>query len=156
MTLIDRKQQACGPCIDLVSGSEKLARHLIGLVVSCKGISHTVNIVCIRTNTSRPSHFCVVDASRLSFLNQSLLGFAVNRARSVMNLYNKVPEISKSAFIAPSAVVSGQVSIGSNSSVFYGSVLRGASLLVSMEISKYMGYLFTQIHKHFVQLIMVL
>eukprot|EP00890_Picochlorum_soloecismus_P003294 jgi/Picsp_1/3966/NSC_01478-R1_protein len=48
----------------------------------------------------------------------------LNRARSVMNLYNKVPEISKSAFIAPSAVVSGQVSIGSNSSVFYGSVLR--------------------------------
>ena len=52
-----------------------------------------------------------------------------------MNLYDKVPEISKSAFIAPSALVSGQVSIGSNSSVFYGSVLRGASWVVFMDMS---------------------
>jgi carbonic anhydrase/acetyltransferase-like protein (isoleucine patch superfamily) len=52
-----------------------------------------------------------------------------------MNLYDKVPEISKSAFIAPSALVSGQVSIGSNSSVFYGSVIRGESWVLSMELS---------------------
>lgn len=124
----------------MVSGSEKLARHLIGLDVSYKEIFHIVNIVCTRGNTSCPFYYCVVDASRLSFLNWCLLGFAVNRARSVMNLYNKVPEVSKSAFVAPSALVSGQVSIGSNSSVFYGSVLRGASWLVWKEISEYMNH----------------
>lgn len=50
---------------------------------------------------------------------------AVNRARSVMNLYDKVPEIGRNAFVAPSALVAGNVSIGSNSSVFYGSIIRG-------------------------------
>ena len=74
-----------------------------------------------------------------------------------MNLYDKVPEISKSAFIAPSALVSGQVSIGSNSSVFYGSVLRGASWVVFMDMSTSIVQVFIfEYSVLFMQLIMVL
>ena len=50
---------------------------------------------------------------------------AVNRARSVMNLYDKAPILGRNVFIAPNALVSGDVKVGNNSSVFYGSVVRG-------------------------------
>lgn len=53
---------------------------------------------------------------------------AVNRARSVMNLYDKAPVLGRNVFIAPNALVSGDVRVGNNSSVFYGSVVRGTQL----------------------------
>jgi acetyltransferase-like isoleucine patch superfamily enzyme len=51
--------------------------------------------------------------------------FAVNRSRSVMNLFDKAPVLGRNVFIAPNALVSGDVRVGNNSSVFYGSVVRG-------------------------------
>jgi hypothetical protein len=58
--------------------------------------------------------------------SHSLANFAVNRARSVMNLYDKVPQLGNNVFVAPNALVSGNVKMGNNASVFYGSVIRGA------------------------------
>lgn len=55
---------------------------------------------------------------------------AVNRARSVMNLYDKAPVLGRNVFIAPNALVSGDVKVGNNSSVFYGSVVRGTFYLL--------------------------
>lgn len=52
----------------------------------------------------------------------------MNRSRSVMNLFDKAPVIGRNAFIAPNALVSGDVRLGNNSSVFYGSVIRGTWL----------------------------
>mmetsp|Transcript_6496 Transcript_6496/g.8799 ORF Transcript_6496/g.8799 Transcript_6496/m.8799 type:complete len:256 (+) Transcript_6496:102-869(+) len=49
----------------------------------------------------------------------------LNRHRTVMNLQGVVPKISDTSFIAPSASVIGNVTLGSGSSVWYGSVLRG-------------------------------
>ena len=46
-----------------------------------------------------------------------------------MNLYDKAPEIGRNVFVASNALVSGAVSIGSNSSIFYGSVVRGTWLV---------------------------
>ena len=43
-----------------------------------------------------------------------------------MNLYDKVPQLGNNVFVAPNALVSGNVKMGNNSSVFYGSVIRGA------------------------------
>lgn len=53
--------------------------------------------------------------------------FAVFRHRSVLNLPSAVSDIAPNAFVAPSAAVSGKVSVGSNSSIWYGTVVRGES-----------------------------
>ena len=52
---------------------------------------------------------------------------AVNRSRSVMGLLNKQPVLGNDVFVAPNAVVAGDVHLGSQSSVYYGAVLRGRS-----------------------------
>jgi len=51
----------------------------------------------------------------------------LNRTRRVMNFVNKQPNIQSkdNTFIAPNASVIGQVQIGANSSLWYGSVVRG-------------------------------
>lgn len=49
----------------------------------------------------------------------------LNRHRTVSNLFDLQPAVAPNAFIAPSATVVGDVSIGAGSSVWYGSVLRG-------------------------------
>lgn len=42
-----------------------------------------------------------------------------------MNLFDRQPALGRDVFVAPNAVVVGDVKIGNQSSVFYGSVLRG-------------------------------
>lgn len=68
------------------------------------------------------------------YLNQAELLFipftvqtfiAVNRSRTLMNLYDAKPTLGRDVFVAPSAAVIGDVKLGNNASVFYGSVLRG-------------------------------
>ncbi|KAJ3698112.1 hypothetical protein LUZ61_001817 [Rhynchospora tenuis] len=49
----------------------------------------------------------------------------VSKHRTIMNVFQKEPIISKDAFVAPSAAVMGDVLIGRGSSVWYGVVLRG-------------------------------
>lgn len=43
----------------------------------------------------------------------------------IIDYKNHIPKISDSAFIAPNATIIGDVEIGENSSVFFGSVVRG-------------------------------
>lgn len=50
------------------------------------------------------------------------------RHRPVMNLETKLPTLGKGTFVAPSASVVGEVSLGDKASVWYGSVLRGEQL----------------------------
>lgn len=50
-----------------------------------------------------------------------------------MNLYDKVPVFGRNVFIAPNALVSGSVKVGNNSSVYYGSVVRGTFLFLRTE-----------------------
>lgn len=52
---------------------------------------------------------------------------AVSRHRKVMAIYDVAPVVGEGAFVAPSATVIGDVSLGAGSSVWYGAVLRGAS-----------------------------
>jgi hypothetical protein len=52
----------------------------------------------------------------------------VSKHRTIMNVFQKEPIISKDAFVAPSAAVMGDVLIGRGSSVWYGVVLRGNKL----------------------------
>jgi carbonic anhydrase/acetyltransferase-like protein (isoleucine patch superfamily) len=47
------------------------------------------------------------------------------RHKRIMSLGDKQPKIAEGVWIAPSAHVIGNVSIGSKSSIWYGSVLRG-------------------------------
>ena len=49
----------------------------------------------------------------------------MNRHRNIMNLYNKIPVISPSAYIAPNATVYGDVFVGQNSYFAFGSIARG-------------------------------
>jgi carbonic anhydrase/acetyltransferase-like protein (isoleucine patch superfamily) len=42
----------------------------------------------------------------------------------IINYHNKIPQIHPDAFIAPTAVVIGDVRIGKNSSIWFGTVLR--------------------------------
>ena len=53
------------------------------------------------------------------------------------------PRIHRSAFIAPNATIIGDVEIGPDASVFYGTVLRadvGASALAHARISRTIAY----------------
>eukprot|EP00262_Sarcandra_glabra_P007170 TRINITY_DN197_c0_g1_i1.p1 TRINITY_DN197_c0_g1~~TRINITY_DN197_c0_g1_i1.p1 ORF type:complete len:231 (-),score=46.29 TRINITY_DN197_c0_g1_i1:258-950(-) len=54
----------------------------------------------------------------------------LSRHRTLMNLYDKVPNVDKDAFVAPSASVIGDVQIGRGSSIWYGCVLRGHSAVL--------------------------
>jgi len=56
---------------------------------------------------------------RLAFKEQ------LSRHRRLMPLFDKVPSVGTGTFVAPSASIIGSVSIGKNSSVWYGAVLRG-------------------------------
>lgn len=49
----------------------------------------------------------------------------LTRHRTLQNLVTKRPTVPASAFVAPSASVIGDVTLGENSSVWYGCVLRG-------------------------------
>jgi len=49
----------------------------------------------------------------------------LNRHRRVTSLYDKRPVIAQDVFIAPSASVMGQVTLGQGASVWYGAVVRG-------------------------------
>lgn len=65
----------------------------------------------------------------LDRLGRSLQGnFAfreeLNRHRSLAPLLGKAPSVGHGAFVAPSAAVIGDVRLGSQASVFYGSVVR--------------------------------
>jgi serine acetyltransferase len=51
---------------------------------------------------------------------------AVFKHRSVMSVSRKAPSIGEGAFVAPSAAVIGDVTLGKRASVWYGCVLRGA------------------------------
>ena len=64
-------------------------------------------------------------ASRLLTCISQLLRAAVNRHRSLAPLLGKAPSVGHGAFVAPSAAVIGDVRLGSQASVFYGSVVRG-------------------------------
>lgn len=46
-----------------------------------------------------------------------------------MNIFDKVPNVHKDAFVAPSASVIGDVQIGQGSSIWYGCVLRGKFMI---------------------------
>jgi hypothetical protein len=48
-----------------------------------------------------------------------------------MNLGDKVPKLAPCAFVAPSASVIGQVTVGKGASIWYGSILRGTSPRIS-------------------------
>lgn len=49
----------------------------------------------------------------------------ISRHRTLMNLYDKAPDVAQNAFVAPNAAVIGDVKVGANSSIWYGCVLRG-------------------------------
>lgn len=49
----------------------------------------------------------------------------VSRHRTLMNLFDKKPSVPADAFVAPSAAVIGDVTIGPRASIWYGSILRG-------------------------------
>ncbi|XP_021908272.1 gamma carbonic anhydrase 1, mitochondrial [Carica papaya] len=49
----------------------------------------------------------------------------LSRHRTLMNVFDKAPTVDKDAFVAPSASIIGDVSVGRGSSIWYGCVLRG-------------------------------
>jgi len=53
---------------------------------------------------------------------------SVSRHRTLMNIFDKAPNVEKDAFVAPSASVIGDVQVGRGSSIWYGCVLRGVFL----------------------------
>ena len=60
----------------------------------------------------------------------TLMPGAVSRHRKVMSVYDVAPVLGEGVFVAPSASVIGDVSLGASSSVWYGAVLRGACSLL--------------------------
>ncbi len=53
---------------------------------------------------------------------------AVYKHRTILGVTGKLPTIGDGAFVAPSAAVIGDVTLGKGASVWYGTVLRGMLL----------------------------
>ena len=67
----------------------------------------------------------VLDRIGCSMQGSNAFREAISKHRTIMGIYEKVPALPRAGFIAPSASVIGDVTIGEKSSVWYGAVLRG-------------------------------
>ncbi|KAJ4774623.1 gamma carbonic anhydrase 1 [Rhynchospora pubera] len=56
----------------------------------------------------------------------------LSRHRTLMNVCDKVPQVHKDAFVAPSASLTGDIEVGQGSSIWYGCVLRGDANNISI------------------------
>ena len=63
----------------------------------------------------------------------------LSRHRPVMPLYDQKPRLATGAFIAPSACVVGDVSIGSSTSIMYGATLRGDVNQITVGSNSFIG-----------------
>lgn len=81
--------------------------------------------VYVRLCTDRGGLSAVNDYS--SFHPETPTPRAVTPSTKVVKHAGKIPAVHESAFVAPSASVIGQVTIGKGSSVWYGATLRGTS-----------------------------
>ena len=50
---------------------------------------------------------------------------AVYKHRTILGVTGKLPTIADDAFVAPSAAIIGDVTLGKGTSIWYGTVLRG-------------------------------
>lgn len=66
-----------------------------------------------------------LDRLGLRMLENNSFKEKFSRHRQVMNLDGKIPDIAFDSWVAPNATIIGDVELGNNSSVWYGSVLRG-------------------------------
>jgi carbonic anhydrase/acetyltransferase-like protein (isoleucine patch superfamily) len=64
---------------------------------------------------------------RLGLALQGEQGFqeTLNRHRAVAGIFGKSPTLPREGFVAPSATVVGDVTLGERTSIWYGAVLRG-------------------------------
>lgn len=67
----------------------------------------------------------VLDRVGCSMQGSSAFRELISKHKTVRQVYDKVPILPSSGFIAPSASVMGDVKIGEHSSIWYGAVLRG-------------------------------
>ena len=72
-----------------------------------------------------PNQYLFKKASETSVVRSPLFSENVSKHRSVLNLYDLKPQIQLNGFVAPNATVVGQVSIGMETQVWYGTVIRG-------------------------------
>uniref|UniRef100_A0A7S1XG36 Gamma carbonic anhydrase n=1 Tax=Compsopogon caeruleus TaxID=31354 RepID=A0A7S1XG36_9RHOD len=86
--------------------------------MSVRGILYSVGMMVRETGQALDRAGCRLQG-KYAFREQ------LSRHRPVMNLMDKVPRLVGSVFVAPSASVIGDVEIGAESSVWYGTVLRG-------------------------------
>jgi hypothetical protein len=77
----------------------------------------------------------VLDRIGCSMQGSNAFREAISKHRTVLGIYDKVPTLPMHGFVAPSASVMGNVSIGEKSSVWYGAVLRGRGVTHSREPS---------------------
>ncbi len=62
---------------------------------------------------------------------------AVYKHRTILGVTGKLPTIGDGAFVAPSAAVIGDVTLGKGASVWYGTVLRGRLLACTWKDSQF-------------------
>jgi gamma-carbonic anhydrase len=67
----------------------------------------------------------VLDRVGCTMQGSSVFRELISKHKTVRGVYDKVPRLPSVGFIAPSASVMGDVTIGENSSIWYGAVLRG-------------------------------
>lgn len=72
----------------------------------------------MKTNLCRPVGKCNCYGYKLD-----------SRHRPIMGIYNKLPCVNTTAFVAPNAAVIGDVKLASGSSVWYNAVVRGILLV---------------------------
>merc|ERR1712054_581093 len=66
-----------------------------------------------------------LDRLGCSVMGAQIQNYQFNRSRPMMNLFDKRPSADKTAYIAPTAEVIGNVHVGADASVWPSVVLRG-------------------------------
>lgn len=85
------------------------------------------SLVFFKTTVGRMMREAGLDLDRRGSLRTNDIAFLEphNRHRNIMPLYQLIPQISPSAYIAPNATVYGNVFVGQNSYFAFGSIAKG-------------------------------
>lgn len=70
----------------------------------------------------------------------------MSRHRTLMNVFDKLPQVHNDAFVAPSASLTGDIEVGQGSSIWYGCVLRGTAFALLISISQNFCFCLTITH----------
>ena len=107
----------------------------------CKSMGKAID----RWGVSMQGKKAVKEERRFSLLLSNYIVLPTSR---VLKYQTATPCVCNASYVATTATVSGDVCLGANSSLGYGSVLRGIYFCFSFDFSQLIQLVFKQVRKH--------